>query len=671
MSSEVARDDGAPLPFEAILDGLSNGVTVQDAAGRLIYANDSAARILGFPSGRDLLAAPLSEVMRRFEVTDEAGRPFPLERLPGRLALGGEPGPETLLRYRVLATGEEHWSLVAARPLFDPRGRVRFAINVFRDVTGRRRTEAELRESEARFRVMADTAPVMIWVAGVDKLRTFFNRPWLEFTGRSMQQEIGDGWAEGIHPDDYERCLQTYRSSFDARDSFRMEYRLRRIDGAYRWVLDSGVPRHGPGGTFAGYIGSTIDIAERKRAEEWQRFLLEASQQLAGSLELEATLATVARLAVSHFADWCVLDLLEEDGSIRPAAAAHRDPAKEPLVRELQLRYGLDPEVPHRARVMRLGESVRIAEVSESILKAAARDAGHLELLRALDPRSLLIVPLVARGRILGSLFLACSEPGSRYGEADQAWAEDLARRCAVAIDNARLYREAHDAIRARDEFLSVAAHELRTPITGLQGFAQLTLRQLRRQEQPDPDRLRQGLEVINEQAGKLSRLVSLLLDISRIEGGQLRLEPERTDVTALVDRAVATARATTARHTIAHRGPSELWATVDRLRLEQVLANLLDNAIKYSPDGGPIELELSSTAGAVRIAVTDRGLGIPPEQRARIFERFHQAHADRNLAGLGLGLFVTREIVHLHGGRIEAEFPDEGGARFVVTLPA
>ncbi len=231
---------------------------------------------------------------------------------------------------------------------------------------------------------------------------------------------------------------------------------------------------------------------------------------------------------------------------------------------------------------------------------------------------------------------------------------------------------ERRQAEALRDEFLSVAAHELKTPLTSLRGFAQLLMRQLDRDESPDPVRLRQALSAIDQQSAKLARLVNHLLDVSRIEAGRLVLDRKVADVVGLVDDVVATARVNTFRHEFTVRAPSGALALVDPLRLEQVIRNLVDNAIKYSPDGGPIGIEVdkSREAGVVRVTVSDHGLGVAPAHRSLIFERFHQAHSERAFSGMGLGLYISRQIVELHGGRLEAEFPDEGGTRMIVTLP-
>jgi signal transduction histidine kinase len=231
---------------------------------------------------------------------------------------------------------------------------------------------------------------------------------------------------------------------------------------------------------------------------------------------------------------------------------------------------------------------------------------------------------------------------------------------------------EAEAAVAARDEFLSVAAHELKTPLTGLQLAVQLLLRQFDRDAPLDPAQFRRALDVVERQSVKLARLVTQLLETVRLQGGRLELDRKVEDVSGLVARAVEQAQATTRRHELALSGPPAIRAQVDALRLEQVIVNLLDNAIKFSPDGGRIDVELTASQGAwVRLAVRDRGIGIPAERRPHIFERFYQAHAQSAPGGLGLGLYVSRRLVELHGGEITAEFPEDGGTRFVVRLPA
>ncbi len=228
---------------------------------------------------------------------------------------------------------------------------------------------------------------------------------------------------------------------------------------------------------------------------------------------------------------------------------------------------------------------------------------------------------------------------------------------------------EAEAAVRARDEFIAIAAHDLRTPITGLRGFTQLALRRIGRSASPDPAVLRDNLAMIERQSMRLERMVNQLLDASRLGTGTLELAFDSTDLARLVHDLAVDVDFTSSDHRILVRAPKVLDAEVDPWRFEQVVRNLLDNAVKYSPDGGTIEVELASTRSeTVRLAVRDHGIGIPPEHRARIFERYYRGH--QSFGGMGLGLYLCSAIVRLHGGTISAEFPEDGGTRFVVVVP-
>jgi PAS domain S-box-containing protein/excisionase family DNA binding protein len=276
---------------------------------------------------------------------------------------------------------------------------------------------------------------------------------------------------------------------------------------------------------------------------------------------------------------------------------------------------------------------------------------------------SLTISPIRnAAGRLVGASAIARDISERRCAERER---EELLAR------ERQARAEAEAALRLRDEFLSIASHELRTPLAVLKGHAQVALRRLQRAGQLEPVRAVDALRAIESQSDKLNRLVGRLLDIPRIETGKLELERRPTDIVALVEQVVSSARARETGHAIVLAASPSLEAEVDPLRLEQVLTNLLDNAIKYSPEGGTIEVVVSRSADeAPEIAVRDHGLGIPPEKRAQIFERFFQAHGNGHKRGLGLGLYISRQIVELHGGEITAESPADGGSRFVVRLP-
>jgi PAS domain S-box-containing protein len=273
--------------LDQVFEQMADGVAIYDTQGRLVRTNPALRRILGLDAAPlDYAQQPLAERVALYQMRDGLGRPLAPEDVPGARALRGEvvSGSEAVdMRLRAL-DGREVEVTSSAAPLRDREGRVVGVVSTLRDQTERHRLERErqeaLRSSEAWFHTMADTAPVLLWVAGPDTLVTFVNAPWLRFTGRSLEQELGNGWAEGVHPDDYQRCLETYLAAFRARERFTMEYRLRRHDGEHRWVVDTGVPRFAPDGAFLGYIGSAIDITDNKRLER------ERAEARAGELAL-------------------------------------------------------------------------------------------------------------------------------------------------------------------------------------------------------------------------------------------------------------------------------------------------------------------------------------------------------------------------------------------------
>jgi len=391
---------------------------------------------------------------------------------------------------------------------------------------------------------------------------------------------------------------------------------------------------------------------------------------LAESLDYETTLARVARLAVPYLADCCIVDMLEEEGRIRRLAVAHGASGKEALARELEQHPPAPDSEQGVANVLRTGQPELRSVVEEAFIPSVARDSEHLRILRELEPKSHLIAPLIARGRTLGAISLVTTpESGRRYRHADIASALELAHRASLAVDNARLYREAQEAIRLRNEFISVAAHELKTPVTSLLLSAQLAVARLEKSGTLEPERLRAYMQTIGGQASKLSRLISQLLDVSRIESGRLALEKEDVDIRELAEEVVRSAGGR-ADVRVMTSGAAQLKARVDSLRLEQVLTNLLNNALVHSESRDQIDVQLSEAPdGFLEIVVADHGRGIPEEYRAHIFERFFRVPGLAS-TGMGLGLYISRDIVQLHGGELRAEFPSAGGARFIVRLP-
>ena len=412
--------------------------------------------------------------------------------------------------------------------------------------------------------------------------------------------------------------------------------------------------------------------ARAEAAERRSSFLAKASGVLASSLDYRATLASVARLAVPEMGDWCIVDVADAEGRLQRLAVHHADPSKVEVVRAL---WELYPEVPNQpygpGKVFETGEAEVAAEITDEMVHSFARDEPHYAILRDLGFKSYISLPLSVRGRTIGVLTFAASESDTRYGEEDLEFGRQLARRASLAIDNARLYREAREAVGARDDFLSIASHELKTPVTTLQ----LQIQSLLRRAEVDPSHAAQAaverLAAADRQVIRLTKLINELLDISRITGKGLELELEPLDLSAVVRDVVARNDEELKRARCEIRleldpSPSGDW---DRMRVEQVVTNLLSNAIKYGA-GRPIEIRVDGDENIARLTVRDRGIGIPPDHQARIFERFERAVSTSDYGGFGLGLWIVRQIVEAHGGQIHVTSTPGQGSAFTVELP-
>ena len=346
-------------------------------------------------------------------------------------------------------------------------------------------------------------------------------------------------------------------------------------------------------------------------------------------------------------ADWCTVFIIEDSVAPKQVALAHTDPAKVlwalNLQQRVQNKFPFEPDaLSGLPAVLRTGKPELFPEVTDEMVMAATQDVELLNILQFLNIRSYMIVPLIARDKVLGAIQLVSTNPERHYNEDDLKFSEELAQRAAMAVDNAKLYRDAQQAIAIRNEFVSVAAHELKTPITSLRGFTQLLLRKLNGNIPPDPDQLRQALIQINNQSNRLGSLVGRLLDMSQLEAGKLILTLEEADLGQMLHNLVAAAQLRTEKHLIKLSAPEHLECWLDPLRFEQVMTNLLDNAIKYSPEGGQVNLELQVTnpgqdSPVVTIRVQDQGIGIAPENRDKIFEPFFQGERTR-LCGIGVG---------------------------------
>jgi PAS domain S-box-containing protein len=671
---------------------------------------------------------------------------------------------------------------------FDPvvlRSKVAVFIDLWSKSEQLRRRDEQLREqqlaelrrvNEERYRRLADAMPQIVWTTDAKGRASYYNRRFFEYTGMRPEQADADAWMRIVHPDDLPDAIARREQTLASGGVFEVEYRFRAADGTYRWHLGRALPMLGTGGEIEFWVGTATDIHDRKRVEDAQRFLLRAGGELASSLDYRRTLASVARLAVAEFADWCAIHVVEEDGSLRELEIAHADPEKIVFARELQERYPPRPDRPSAAAtVVATGESQLVPLVADELLQAGAVDDIHLGLIRQLGIRSFMCVPLKARSRILGAITLVAAESGRVFDESDLRVAEELGGRAGVAIDNAHLYNQVEQRARAaraleriadgvvlldvdetvvlwnsaaeqitglarervvgrkaidvlpgyretvdripvdgtpetvpvevdgrelwlsfsgarfpegvvyafrdlteeraveqlKSDFVATVSHELRTPLAAIYGAA-VTIRR------PDldlrPELRSRLLDVIGEESERLAQIVNDVLLASHLDSGQLQMTIEACDGVEIARGVLAAAEVhAPAGITLELDAPPSLPSVAaDPLQLRQVFVNLVENAIKYSPEGGPVKLTVAALDRALRFSIQDKGLGVPAGERRRIFEKFYRLDPNmtRGIGGTGLGLYICRELVHRLGGRIWVESANGKGSSFQVEIP-
>jgi signal transduction histidine kinase len=423
-----------------------------------------------------------------------------------------------------------------------------------------------------------------------------------------------------------------------------------------------------PAGRPIYLLGISEDITERKRLETEQQLLVEAGAVLGATLDYEQTLTTVAKLVVRDFADWCVVDIVEDHGQTRRVKVVSADPAKEAICKRLE-QVPFDRNRPFLIRtVIETREPLLIERISSEQLESFAEGPEHLEALHAVHPVSAMAVPLLSRGEVVGTLGFVSSTTSHLYGGADLRWAKALADRAAVAIENARLYRASIQATRLREQVLGVVAHDLRNPL----GTILMQASALRRRPPETERRSQKPREIIDRAATRMNGLVQDLLDVARMEAGQLPMERTRLPARELIveaaemQRPLAESSSLELRLDLPRHLP-DVWG--DHNRLLRVFENLIGNAIKFTDAGGRITVSADSRAHEVVFWIADTGCGIATESLPRVFDRFWQADRTGH-HGAGLGLPIAKGIVDAHRGRIWVESTLGRGSVFFVSIP-
>ena len=598
------------------------GLWMRDLEKDEVWANAHLRSLFGFGP---------TDVIR---FADVLARIHPYDR--DRLALDAE---KTGLPFEgefraILPDGSERW-VEARGETFnkEARGRAARRVGAVIDITDRKRNEESLRESEARFRTMADTAPVMSWMSGEDKLCIFLSKGWLDFTGRTLDQELGSGWTEGVHPDDLARCLKTYTNAFNARREFTMEYHLRRHDGEYRWLLCQGVPRVGPDAAFRGYIGTAIDITERKRSAEalekersFLRQLLDIDPNFIFAKDREGRF-TLANKAVADAYGTTVENLI---GKTDADFNSNRD--------EIEFFQRLDLEVIDTLQERFIPEE-RLTDVHGKVrwVQTVKRP------IRALDGS--------------GTQVLGASTDITWRKEAEiqlQEQRSELAHVARVSI---------------MGELAASLAHELNQPLTAILSNAQAALRFM----SGKPAALEEVREILqdivkdNSRAGEVIRRMRALVKKEKLEFASLDLASLMRDVVMLVHTDAIVQNVRISLELDGNLPP----VRGDRVQIQQVVLNILLNAfdaMKACPasDRQVTVRTLAQGAHLIEVAVSDCGSGLSSDKLDKIFQPFYTTKGD----GLGMGLSICRSIIEAHGGRLWAENNRDVGATFFFTVP-
>jgi PAS domain S-box-containing protein len=668
--------DPGEQPYHALFDNNPNAVLSIDRSGLVVGVNAACQSVFG----ADRVELVGQEALRLFGTASGGS---PLATALAR-AWAGEPiQTECSLRRADGVDVELGLTLVPAGAE-DEITRV-FAIG--RDITGTKQRERKqlgsverLGTERARLAAVVRQMPAGVVIAEAPSGRILLGNHQLERillhpVMRSQSDTGYDAWkgfrADGrpLQPDEWPltRAIR-YGETVTGEE---IEYE--RGDGSRIWLRIHASPIRDAHGRVVAGVAIFDDIEEEKRAEAGMRFLAEASSVLTGSLDYRKMLNKLARLAVPRFADWCVFDMLSIQGVPHRQETAHGDPEKQKLLRELQRRFGTDynSESHPIGRVFRSGEPLLLEEVTPELLRSMAPQDDHRTLVEKLGVRSMMIVPLQGRQRVLGVFVFGTAESGRHYRPPDLELAIELARRSTAALENAELFEAASAASEAKSNFLAVVSHELRTPLNAITGYTELLLMGV---PDPIPDAASAQVRRIRYSAEHLRAIVEEILTFTRVEAGTERVHLETVDLRRVLDEVVtATQRSATEKGLVLHLlAPDSPWRVeTDAGKVKRILSHLLGNAVKFT-ETGKVELAAYPDGDVLVLEVRDTGVGIEARHLEKIFEPFWQIDSGRTrrYGGTGLGLSVARQLARLLGGEITVTSQPRAGTTFRITLP-
>ncbi len=526
------------------------------------------------------------------------------------------------------------------------------------------------KQSEERFRALIQYSADAIQLISAEGHVLYSSDSLERVLGYKPEEIQGASPIDFVHPDDFSFFLEQFLSLLKKPgEQVTLEYRVKHKDGSWVWIEATGTNYlHDP--RIQAIIGNFRNITERKNREERQKLLNTVSEKLASSLDHELTLQEIAQLIVLAMADYCRIAVLDEQRQIKDIVANHIDPEKIALVRELYEQYkDRVSSIYGLQRLLETGQSELMPVVTPEIVAPLLQEnRALLPIIQALGLTSYMGIPLIARDKVIGAITFSSTRPQRHYTHEDLAFAQELAQRIALTLDNARLYAEAQQAITLRDDFISIASHELRTPLTSLKLYIQVLQKQLSGRGE---ESLARSFAKMDAQLNKLTLLVEDLLNVSRIGHGKLEFQEDWFDLNEVVKEIVEQIQSTTSKHRIRVEGSISQLIWGDKDRIGQVLTNLLTNATKFSPQADTIIVRLTTGQDEVAVSVQDFGIGIDKEHLNSIFDRFHRVSdpEEKTYPGLGIGLYIAREIIQRHSGVLTVESEKGKGSLFSFTL--
>lgn len=639
---------------------LSPEAVVVHSEGTIVYANPAAVKLIEANTEGELIGQP---VMRFIH--------------PDSIPLIRKRIKTMLTKHLVAPYVEEKFISLKGKIILAETKAVPFTyegkpaiLAIMNDITEKKRLENNLKRSEERFRTLIQQSADAIQLLNKNGEIMYTSDSIKRVLGYTPSEIRGQNALPYLHPEDLPRFMEAFQKLLKLPGGeASLTYRVRHKNGSWQWIEATSV-NHIDNPAIQAIVGNFRNITKRKNAEECEKYLEQITAQLNASLDYKTTLQNICKMLVPYFADYIRIVLISDSNHLEEVAAYHTDPKKSKLVKKLFESYRNHPHADFGVlHIIQSGKPEIIEKVTQDMIPDGKSSKTIQRVTSKLQLTSYIGVPLKLKKTVVGVITFSLTGSERIYTKEDLHFSEEIASRIVYAIENARLFAQAKKTISLRDDFISLASHELKTPLTSLKIYIQSLDRQF---EKRGDLTYSQYFQKINLQTNKLTQLVNDLLDISKIRQGKLEYTMETLDINRLVTDTVSTLSEISKQHVILVTGEIRKAVYADPYRIAQVLTNLLTNAMKYSPHADKIIVSLLQDEAQAKIAVQDFGIGIDPKDQKKIFAQFYRVSnsLEKTFPGLGMGLFISHEIIKRHSGLIQVDSQKGKGSIFSFTIP-